>query len=211
MDNYDPQAQQPPVVDPMRPEPGLDGVYPETWGLGALRGAPALFKSLAGTNFVRDRLIRNAVVGGDVQAAKQGVKVTLKGRSPTAAEDVTHAYRRTDSNEIEAAIKAGKFRANPSKKYGDNAKWWSAGDEMGPFGRPWNKGPELVRVPIGKVPDKGAVRLQDAERFDASTGTFSPFKKGGAVKARKQGPKQTNSSKRGDGIAQRGKTKGRFV
>jgi hypothetical protein len=43
------------------------------------------------------------------------------------------------------------------------------------------------------------------------------FKKGGAVKASKMGsvktakPKMSSASSRGDGIAQRGKTKGRMV
>jgi len=43
------------------------------------------------------------------------------------------------------------------------------------------------------------------------------FKKGGSVKASKMGavkqskPSMGSASKRGDGIAQRGKTKGRFV
>jgi hypothetical protein len=37
----------------------------------------------------------------------------------------------------------------------------------------------------------------------------APFKKGGAVKARAHGPSRTSSSKRGDGIAKKGFTKGK--
>ncbi len=43
-------------------------------------------------------------------------------------------------------------------------------------------------------------------------GASIPFKKGGAVKAKKKAaPKTSSASKRGDGIARKGKTKGRFV
>jgi hypothetical protein len=42
-------------------------------------------------------------------------------------------------------------------------------------------------------------------------GAAIPFKKGGAVKAKKMAKGGSTASKRADGCAQRGKTKGRIV
>jgi len=54
---------------------------------------------------------------------------------------------------------------------------------------------------------QGLMNKRTGPGFDAGPG----FKKGGAVKKMAKGGSTTSASKRADGCAQRGKTKGRFV
>jgi hypothetical protein len=115
-------------------------------------------------------------------------------RMPTSDKDITHAYRNMSQAEYEAAKKSGYFERNPKPKYGaGDEKWWSGGDKVGKFGREWKGGEGVVtmRVPRSKVPESKAVRFKDAEKMN----------KGGAVKS---------ASSRADGIAQRGKTRGKM-
>ena len=114
-------------------------------------------------------------------------------KSPSS--EITHAYRTMSQAEYEAAKKSGYFERNPNPKYPPaDAKWWSAGDEAGKFGRHWDRGPDavVVRAPVKKVPERKAVRFKDVEKM----------KRGGAVKS---------ASSRADGIAQRGKTRGKML
>jgi hypothetical protein len=79
-----------------------------------------------------------------------------------------------------------------------------AGKDVKYFTSTSREGTQDLRVPLDKVPPRGAVRKEDVEVFNKQTGKYEPFKKGGKVKA-------SSASKRADGCAQRGKTKGRFV
>lgn len=112
-------------------------------------------------------------------------------RMPKSSKEITHAYRTMSQAEYEAAKKAGYFERNPSPKYPPaDAKWWSAGDKEGKFGRHWERGSDavVVRVPAKKVPTDKAVRFKDVEKM----------KKGGKVKS---------ASARADGCCIRGKTR----
>lgn len=116
-------------------------------------------------------------------------------RMPSSDKDITHAYRNMSQAEYEAAQKSGYFGRNPNPKYGaGDEKWWSGGDKAGKFGREWKGGEDsvTVRVPKSKLPENKAVRFKDVEKM-------------------KRGGKVSSASKRADGIAQRGKTKGRMV
>lgn len=128
-------------------------------------------------------------------------KVITKGqkflgdRLPNSEKDITHAYRNMSQAEYEAAQKSGYFGRNPNPKYGaGDEKWWSGGDLEGRFGRQWKGGEDVVtvRIPKNKVPEGRAVRFKDVEKM----------KRGGAVRS---------ASSRADGIAQRGKTRGKIV
>ena len=128
-------------------------------------------------------------------------KVITKGerflgdRMPSSEKDITHAYRNMSQAEYEAAQKSGYFGRNPTPKYGKgDEKWWSGGDLEGRFGRQWKGGDDVVtvRAPRSKVPEGRAVRFKDVEKM----------KRGGAVKS---------ASARADGIAQRGKTRGKML
>jgi hypothetical protein len=127
-------------------------------------------------------------------------KVVTKGekflgdRMPASERDITHAYRNMSQAEFDAAQKSGYFGRNPNPKYGaGDEKWWSGGDLEGRFGRQWKGGEGVVtvRVPKSKVPESKAVRFKDVEKM----------KKGGAVRS---------ASARADGIAKRGKTRGKM-
>ena len=79
---------------------------------------------------------------------------------------------------------------------------------------PVNEGPRVVRdVGFGNGPRSNMV--QRVNNFNNPQATSDkPFKKGGKVKSTstyKSGGKVSSASKRGDGCAQRGKTKGRMV
>ena len=65
-----------------------------------------------------------------------------------------------------------------------------------------NNGPEPIRRPIGQImPPRGR----------GIGGMGAAMKKGGAVKKKAKGGTVSSASKRGDGCAIKGKTKGRFV
>lgn len=132
-------------------------------------------------------LVKNRVV------LTEGLRVPGDAvRMPKSSKEITHAYRTMSPAEYEAAKKSGYFERNPNPRYPPaDAKWWSAGDKTGKFGRHWERGEEaiVVRAPVKKVPIDKAVRFKDAEKM----------KRGGAVKS---------ASSRADGIAQRGKTRG---
>lgn len=116
-------------------------------------------------------------------------------RMPSSDKDITHAYRNMSQAEYEAAKKSGYFQRNPEPKYGvGDEKWWSGGDKAGKFGREWKggEGSVTVRAPKSKVPEDKAVRFKDVELM----------KRGGKVKS---------ASSRADGIAQRGKTRGKML
>lgn len=163
----------------------------------------------AGVDAVKARRVKNVFDKGSLELADSPnvvAGITLGGRNPKSVEDITHAYRNMSSGEIEAAKKAGYFGKKPAdiKRHYDpkgNKKWWSAGDETGNFGRNWARD-ESVRVPYKDVSPSWAVKTKNAQRLNKETGEWEPFKKGGKV---------SSASKRGDGIAQRGKTKGRMV
>lgn len=178
-------------------ERGIEPVYPEE--------LLPIGKALSGiTRAVTDRRVRNVL--GRVEGGKFG------GRTPQSEKDITHAYRSTTPKEVEDIKNVGYARRNPgsvkeNRGWDKDNKYWSPGDEQGIFGRTWAKGSETIRAPIGKVKDKNwAVGKKDLERLNKETGKFEPLKKGGAVKAKKN-----SASSRGDGCAQRGKTKGRIV
>lgn len=77
------------------------------------------------------------------------------------------------------------------------------------------------RPPIGRTAgylgptmrgeDGSRVSFGVGRQGSLGVGAALPFKKGGSVKAKKAAPKASSASKRGDGIASKGKTKGRFV
>jgi hypothetical protein len=62
---------------------------------------------------------------------------------------------------------------------------------------------QTLRVASDKIPKGRAVRREDIEMFDKESGTYKPLKKGGKVTLSK-------ASSRGDGCAQRGKTRGKM-
>ena len=118
-----------------------------------------------------------------------------------AAGDVSKKYgvRNVFSpQELEDIKSSGYMRprqATSTGKQPKQAKYFTMTDE--PNG-------QTIRVPSDKIPKGRAVRREDVEVFNKQTGKYEPFKKGGKVKA-------SSASKRADGCAQRGKTKGRFV
>jgi hypothetical protein len=59
--------------------------------------------------------------------------------------------------------------------------------------------------------DEGRVSLGVGRRGAIGAGASIPFKKGGAVKTKKMAKGGSTASKRADGCATKGKTKGRFV
>jgi hypothetical protein len=70
---------------------------------------------------------------------------------------------------------------------------------------------EYNESPVSDMPENA-----DMANYDMDSIGSTDFKKGGRVKARKPAKRttmstQSSASKRGDGIAQRGKTRGRYI
>ena len=102
------------------------------------------------------------------------------GRVPGSADDVTHAYRNMNPEELEAAKKSGYFEKNPNPgktTWDTDTKYWSQGDTEGYFGRSWKDVPHnaQVRLPQDKLPRWTAGRTGDAEVLDRSTGKWNPI------------------------------------
>lgn len=195
-------------ADLLRPgRDAIEGVYPEEVILPAtklLRGLGQAVKT-AGKKTARavDMATRPKVANEVVRPQGSGL---LVGRVPARPEDVTHAYRNVSKREIEDIIKSGYARRDPNpdmvkRDWSPDKKWWSAGDEKDIYGRNWNrKDAQKIRTKVENVPSKRAVKRKDLELYNPEKGGYEPLKKGGEVRARK-----------GDGIAQRGKTKGRMI
>lgn len=100
--------------------------------------------------------------------------------------------------EIDDIIESGYMRPRqtlgPRGKAPKQDKYFTMTDEPN----------QTLRVASDKIPKGRAVSRKDIEMYDKESGTYKPLKKGGAVKAAK-------ASKRGDGCAKRGKTKGRMI
>jgi len=96
--------------------------------------------------------------------------------------------------EIEAIKESGYMLP---KEGGKKQKYFTQSDNV-----PTNvsSGDTVLRVPIEKVPKNRAVSKKDVERYNPDSGAFEPLKKGGLT-----------ASSRADGIASRGKTRGRIV
>ena len=82
--------------------------------------------------------------------------------------------------------------------------------EMPPTG---NRKANVVRVPSDRIPQGSPVRSRDVQLWDNATESWKSVKrkaKGGKVTTSKPKTVKPKAS-RGDGIAQRGKTKGKLI
>lgn len=184
------------------PEPGLEPVYPlEEALLGGFINK--------GIGSIANRIL-GPKVNNIVTKVNSGKENVLSGRLPKSQSEITHASRNMSQAEIDAARNSNRFEANPNPIYGSDktAKWWSPADSQGSFGRPWKntEGNSTVRVPAKDANSSRAISTKNAEIQNRATGEWTPFNKGGKVKVK---VKPTASS-RGDGCAQRGKTRGTY-
>lgn len=113
-----------------------------------------------------------------------------------------YGYRNVfGSGEIEDIARSGYMRAAPGKK---GNKYFTMSDAEVPSSS--NRGGNVLRVPSDRIPEGSPVRRRDVERWDEASSSWVPIKrkaKGGTVKAAKK------KTTRGDGIAQRGNTRGK--
>jgi hypothetical protein len=123
--------------------------------------------------------VRNKVV----PAPNPTAKATVFDRHPlTSPDQIKYAQRKMSPAELADAIKTGRFRVpKGGTKFSaadDATKWWSAADDAGAFGRPWNRrGTVNVRLPVDKVPSNRAARVKHAEIQDKSSGSWAPVKR----------------------------------
>ena len=96
--------------------------------------------------------------------------------------------------ELEAIKESGYMLP---KEGGKKKKYFTQTDNVNTNVSP---GDTVLRVPIEKVPKNRAVSRKDVERYNPDSNNFEALKKGGLT-----------ASRRADGCASRGKTKGRFV
>ena len=118
-----------------------------------------------------------------------------------------YAVRNIRGPEEIEAIKSSGYML-PKEGARQTQKYFTQTDAM-PTGNAVGKD-SVIRVPIGKVPSDRAVSRKDVEIYNRESGKFESLKKGGSVKKMASGGKVSSASSRADGIAQRGKTKGRM-
>lgn len=172
----------------MRPgRDAVEGVYPEELiipGAKGLRGAGEAAKGF----------VKKAVRAVDM-AMRPKVENTLVPSLVGGAGRGTYGVRNVFSDaELENIKKTGYMMPSPKEiESGKNRKWFTHTD---------NPNKNTLRIKSENIPPNRAVRRKDVEIYNKETGEYEQFKKGGAVKAK---------SNRGDGVAQRGKTKGRMI
>ena len=172
-------------------QPGRDaveGVYPEELiipGAKGLRGAGEAAKGA----------VKKAVRAVDMAMRPKVENTLVPDMFSKNVGKGTYAVRNVFSPaELEDIKKTGYMLPSPKElEAGKNRKWFTQTDVPGK---------NTLRVRSENVPPNRAVRRKDVEIYNKETGEYEPFKKGGTVKAK---------SHRGDGIAQRGKTKGRMI
>ena len=208
MATYKPRTISHEEMAEMARREALEGVYPEEALIGGLKALKAAGQGVKkGVDYFGRPAVKNKVV------VPKGNADMLSGRVPASKAEVTHAYRNVSQRELDDILNSSFARRDPTpgsakRTWSDEGKWWSGGDEAGTFGRKWNKGDATVRTAADKVPGRRAVRAEDMEAFDAEAKMFVPLKsvktpgkfaKGGVVRDKR------------DGIAVRGKTKGRVI
>jgi hypothetical protein len=119
-----------------------------------------------------------------------------------------YGYRNVSTAaEVDDIARSGYMRPAPDKKAN---KYFTMTDaEMPSTG---NRKARVVRVPSDRIPQGSPVRSRDAQLWDNATESWKPITrkaKGGKVTATKPKTVKPKAS-RGDGIAQRGKTKGKL-
>jgi hypothetical protein len=148
------------------------------YGAGAALAPPLKRLGVKVANAVGDRVLGPRVVNRIVPEPDPAAKTNmLEGRALNSPEQVRYAQRLMSEAELEDAIKRGRFVVpRDGTKFsapGENQKWWSAADDEGIFGRPWNRsGAKLVRLPVGKVPKNRAAATKNAEVWDSEAGEF---------------------------------------
>jgi hypothetical protein len=148
------------------------------YGITAALGPPLKKLGVKALNAVGDRVLGPRVVNQIVPKPDPAAKSNmLEGRALNSAEQVKYAQRLMSEAELEDAIKRGRFVVpRDGTKFsapGENQKWWSAADDEGIFGRPWNRSnAKLVRLPVGKVPKNRAAATKNAQVWDSEAGEF---------------------------------------
>jgi hypothetical protein len=164
-----------------KPERGLDEKLLEGGGGGGG------FSSLMGKIKDKAEVFMRPKVENSIYAEIPGGKPSGK-----------YAQRNVRGPEELEAIKESGYML--PKEGGKQKKYFTQTDDVG---TKVSEGASVLRVPIEKVPPNRAVSRKDVEMYNRDSGEFEPLKKGGKVKA--------TASSRGDGIAKRGKTRGKFV
>jgi hypothetical protein len=170
----------------------LEGVYPEELVMpgSLLRGAGKKMATEAKELRRIDDLMSRPKISNKLYAEGSG--------SPDL--NLPYAMRRASQAEIDDIVKSGFMRtrelpAGWKGKPAKESKYFTVTQD--PMDRV-KKASQNLRVKTEKIPADRAVRREDVEIYDEKLGKFRGLKKGGKVT-------------RGDGIAKRGKTKGRFI
>ena len=125
------------------------------------------------------------------------VKNSIYAEMPGGKPSGKYAVRNVRGPEELEAIKESGYML--PKEGGKQKKYFTQTDNMRTESNAF-EGSHVLRVPIEKVPKNRAVSRKDVERYNPDKGEFEPLKNGGMT-----------ASRRADGIASRGKTRGRMI
>lgn len=165
--------------------PGAGGVIGKKIASRALRGASV--------PSVRNRLYEDAIIP--------------KREYTAASRDLpNYGYRNVSSPaELDDIARSGYMLPPKGKKNSDQKYFTMSNDEVP---KAANRGAKpVLRVDSRHIPEGSPVKRQHVRQWDEASGTWKPIKR--KAKGGKVGSSKVSKVTRGDGIAMRGKTRGK--
>lgn len=166
--------------------PGAGGYLGKKVANRALRGASA--------PAVRNRMYEDAIIP--------------RREYTSASPDLPKYGYRNISNptELDDIARSGYMLPPKGKKNSDQKYFTMSNDEVPKTG---NRGAKpVLRVDSRHIPEGSPVKRQHVRQWDEGTGTWKPIKR--KAKGGKVGSSKASKVTRGDGIAMRGKTRGKM-
>jgi hypothetical protein len=149
-------------------------------------------------------------IGEEARAKRQALNESFKKKSPMSADGIDRELEGRPAN----PDFPGKLGISPSDKIGPkfNAPKKVTKKEItveGDYGSVDRDNPDVIGPDMGKI-NKAAAEIADVDMQDKARKSMG-FKRGGKTKCMSSGGKASSASRRADGCAIRGKTRGRMV
>ena len=152
------------------------------------------------TGKLRKGLDEQLLEGGGGGGMSSSVINKLYPKMPGGKIEGEYAHRSVRSaKELDDIVARGA--SLPPAGSTNRQKYWT--QTSSPNIAPAEAAAATIRAKVSNIKPNEAVKREHIERYNPDKGAFEPFKKGGKVKV--------TASSRADGIAKRGKTRGRMV
>lgn len=165
-------------------------------GVGGYLGKKVVNQTLrrATTPYVRNRMYEDAIIP--------------KREYTQASPDLPkYGYRNVfDPAEVDDIARSG-YMLPPNSKKNSDRKYFTMSNDEAPKAGNRDAGP-VLRVESRHIPEGSPVKRQHVRQWDEASGTWKPIKR--KAKGGKVGSSKVSKVTRGDGIAMRGKTRGKM-